>query len=408
MSGLTLSDVERSGVLSPAEGVTLVRNLAIQLVLLHRRGEGHGYLHPDIVTVDGDSGERVRVKPGAPGANIEDADYRATELNSGGAVTPRTDVYALGAMLRGLALPSAASDTDQSVGEGGEQLSPIETQSNRLIPGLRDVVNRALAPAPAHRYADADALVAALDSLPIGAAPRVEDQGGEGNGASAPDADPSPRVTLDLVFLACLAALQVVAALGAAGFVASNIEDPAAAGAVSDRPVTGAVESPTRSNPSTSRPWDTYNPVSMPTESVGPGVTVSDFRAENRLLSSTNTNVEDQRSEVPRARPATPTTHTVVHGDTLTAVARKYRVAASVVLKWNGLDDPEHIEIGQTLHVSPPSPNLWTTYTVVSGDSLSKIADRYRLTVGQLQTWNTLTGSVIQPGQRLRIQRTRP
>lgn len=46
---------------------------------------------------------------------------------------------------------------------------------------------------------------------------------------------------------------------------------------------------------------------------------------------------------------------------------------------------------------------LWITYRVRSGDVLGSIAQRHRVSVSQLRTWNNLRGNLIHPGQRLKI-----
>lgn len=44
------------------------------------------------------------------------------------------------------------------------------------------------------------------------------------------------------------------------------------------------------------------------------------------------------------------------------------------------------------------------TYTVRAGDSLARIAQRFKITVAQLQEWNTdLTGKYLQPGHNLKL-----
>lgn len=42
--------------------------------------------------------------------------------------------------------------------------------------------------------------------------------------------------------------------------------------------------------------------------------------------------------------------------------------------------------------------------TVRSGDTLSHLAVRHGVTVGQLRTWNHLKGDLIRPGQKLRVR----
>ncbi len=50
---------------------------------------------------------------------------------------------------------------------------------------------------------------------------------------------------------------------------------------------------------------------------------------------------------------------------------------------------------------APPTPS--TTYTVISGDTLSSIAKKHAVSIAQLRRWNHLRGNDIQIGQVLRI-----
>ena len=43
------------------------------------------------------------------------------------------------------------------------------------------------------------------------------------------------------------------------------------------------------------------------------------------------------------------------------------------------------------------------SYTVRNGDSLSRIASRYSVSVSDLHRWNTIKGKYIQPGQKLKL-----
>jgi membrane-bound lytic murein transglycosylase D len=128
------------------------------------------------------------------------------------------------------------------------------------------------------------------------------------------------------------------------------------------------------------------------------GVSLSELQAENSL--QTATIVEGQRLRIPP-----PGTHVVTRGETLSSISRKVGVSAAQLQAWNGIDDPEHIEVGQRLSIAGPNPNLWVTYTVVRGDYLKKIADQNGVTVEQIREWNGLESSVIQPGQRLKLRR---
>ncbi|MGO3197941.1 glucosaminidase domain-containing protein, partial [Vagococcus salmoninarum] len=97
--------------------------------------------------------------------------------------------------------------------------------------------------------------------------------------------------------------------------------------------------------------------------------------------------------------PSNATTHTVVSGDTLSGIARRYGVTVANLKSWNKLKN-DLIIVGQRLQVKgtsspsqpkpPTTPSNTTTHTVVSGDTLSGIANRYKVTVGNLKSWNNL------------------
>lgn len=65
----------------------------------------------------------------------------------------------------------------------------------------------------------------------------------------------------------------------------------------------------------------------------------------------------------------------------------------------NGLTD-DTIYPGQVLIVSGGA----VYYTVVAGDTLWSIAQRYNTTVNALRSLNGLTSDVIHPGDRLRVR----
>ena len=126
--------------------------------------------------------------------------------------------------------------------------------------------------------------------------------------------------------------------------------------------------------------------------------------------------VRPEAAAAPAPKPAAttkkPTTHTVVRGDALSDIARRYGVTTADLQKWNHISNASHIEVGQRLAVSgtaasssSSSTSAWTTYVVRRGDSLGAIAGRYNCTVSELKSWNSLRTTVIQPGQKLRISK---
>lgn len=106
---------------------------------------------------------------------------------------------------------------------------------------------------------------------------------------------------------------------------------------------------------------------------------------------------------------AKPAVHVVARGDSLSAIATRYHVTVTDLQRWNGIRNASHIEVGQRIALSgsgaasSSSGSGWTTYTVRRGDSLGRIAGKYGCSVGELREWNGIRGSVIHPGQKLKV-----
>ncbi len=103
--------------------------------------------------------------------------------------------------------------------------------------------------------------------------------------------------------------------------------------------------------------------------------------------------------------------HTVRSGDTLWSIAQRYEVDPTVLASLNNIND-NALKVGQKLRLptddvvdsaSDRQPNQERlTYTVRSGDTLSRIADLFKVEVKQLMSWNKLrSASSIKAGQRL-------
>ena len=119
--------------------------------------------------------------------------------------------------------------------------------------------------------------------------------------------------------------------------------------------------------------------------------------------------------------------HRIVPGDTLGAIARRYRTSVTALKDQNGLAS-DRIRAGRDLMVpvsvrATGAPRLSAAmrarldraaarssvksiYTVRKGDSLWRIARRHRVGMKQLAAWNGLSmKAVLRPGQRLTIHR---
>lgn len=103
-------------------------------------------------------------------------------------------------------------------------------------------------------------------------------------------------------------------------------------------------------------------------------------------------------------------THRVRSGESLSVIARRYRVSVDELKRWNNISDPRSLRAGKNIVVfSSPAPVSSATsgssrYTVQRGDSLWSIARKHKVRVRDLQNWNDLSsGAVIQPGQNITI-----
>lgn len=110
-------------------------------------------------------------------------------------------------------------------------------------------------------------------------------------------------------------------------------------------------------------------------------------------------------------------------GDTLSGIASRFGTQVGVLQQTNSLNG-SRIVAGDSLLIPRayrageplPAPSVVLAaanaqpvpagqYTVRSGDSLWRIASRYRLSVQELARWNNIAvNSVLRPGQRLRLE----
>jgi LysM repeat protein len=96
--------------------------------------------------------------------------------------------------------------------------------------------------------------------------------------------------------------------------------------------------------------------------------------------------------------------HVVKSGDTLSKIAVKYGLTVDYLVKLNNIDDPNRIYVGQRLKLKGNASTA-QYYTIKSGDSLSKIAANYGTTVNQLVAWNNIKNkNVIYAGQKIRVK----
>ena len=139
------------------------------------------------------------------------------------------------------------------------------------------------------------------------------------------------------------------------------------------------------------------------------GVTVQQLRDANNLTSDTLSVGQILRIPTSNAGGGN-TTYTVVKGDSLWSIASRYGISVNDLRRANNLSS-DTLSIGQVLIIPGVSDGNEgnngtgpsTTYTVVRGDSLWSIANRFGVTVQQIRDANNLTSDTLSIGQVLTI-----
>ncbi len=130
---------------------------------------------------------------------------------------------------------------------------------------------------------------------------------------------------------------------------------------------------------------------------------------------------EDRRKQAIQDTPrrGTRINYTVRPGDTWWGLSRKHGVGTRELARWNGMSPRDPLFPGQRLVIWSKRGKLAKTnftaaldgarhqkihYRVRKGDSLARIAQRFKVTVAKLRRWNALPkGKYLQPGQRLTL-----
>ena len=129
------------------------------------------------------------------------------------------------------------------------------------------------------------------------------------------------------------------------------------------------------------------------------GFITPDFDLIARKLGGTSGGTAD--------KPTKPTTqaagtYTVKSGDTLSRIAAKYGTTVAKLVEINGIKNPNLIRVGQVLRL----PGGAAKYTVVAGDTLSRIAAKYGTTVAKLAADNGIKNpNLIHVGQVITINK---
>ena len=242
VTGRTLRDlVQEEGPLDPVRAIDCTIGVLRAARFAHRRGIIHRDLKPHNVLVDGEGRTKVTdfgiARAGASdmtetGSIMGTAQYLSPEQAQGLAVTPRSDLYAIGVLLYELLVGRPPFEGDTAVSIALKQVSEPPVPPGRVAPGipaeLDGVVLHALAKDPEQRFADADEFIAALEEVRAlitgdGTGGFVSRNGTGSHAAPAPLAPPRRR-RWPIMLLLLLALVGAGVAVAAATGVFSSAE----------------------------------------------------------------------------------------------------------------------------------------------------------------------------------------
>ncbi|EDY82050.1 LysM domain protein [Verrucomicrobiia bacterium DG1235] len=108
------------------------------------------------------------------------------------------------------------------------------------------------------------------------------------------------------------------------------------------------------------------------------------------------------------------TVHRVRKGETLTEIAQAYKVTAQAIKNANKISNANRIKVGQELTIPVPSSDTvettaTTAHRVRKGETLTEIAQAYKVTVEAIKSANQITNAnQIVAGQQLTIPAAAP
>ena len=101
------------------------------------------------------------------------------------------------------------------------------------------------------------------------------------------------------------------------------------------------------------------------------------------------------------------TQHKVVKGDSLWKISQKYGVSVANIGTWNNIKKNKKLKLGRILIIKNKKSNenkVALTYKVQKGDSLSEIAQKFKVNVSDLMRWNEIKNQQqIIIGQDLKL-----
>lgn len=160
-----------------------------------------------------------------------------------------------------------------------------------------------------------------------------------------------------------------------------------------------------------------------------PKTLIGDFLANEKNIYHYQPVADTTSTQIANANPnaASPTDgkqvveYVVESGDYLVSIARRFKVKTSDIVGWNSLTT-EELMVGQKLKIYPTdesapavvdagtnsttNTSVSTKYhTIIKGDTLWSISQRYNISVDDIQKLNNISGSSIYVGQKIIVSK---
>ncbi len=137
---------------------------------------------------------------------------------------------------------------------------------------------------------------------------------------------------------------------------------------------------------------------------IRPGQTLI-LADHDRQLSRLSVSAAIRQGQISYAeRPMPGGWHKVRSGDSLWSIAQRYGTSTSALLAQNTLPAGHRLIPGQLIKIGGADQRQRIFYEVQPGDMLSRIAERYQVSVNEIRSWNGIDGSLLQPGQTLELR----
>jgi membrane-bound lytic murein transglycosylase D len=137
--------------------------------------------------------------------------------------------------------------------------------------------------------------------------------------------------------------------------------------------------------------------------------------SDKKSNKSSKKSAEPEPSQNSKKQPVSTTIiYTVVPGDNLYAISRKYSTTVSAIREMNDMGNSSNIKVGQKLKIpgeatpAPSAPKIEEiTHVVKKGEGLWDISRQYGVTIEDIVKWNDLKDTKIKINEKLKIRTTK-